>query len=82
MKPPPRSLRRASGRKPGKQPGGPGFRLAQRLDPDEVRVHVPQVCRGCGDSLEVAPVVGQECRQVFDLLPIELTVNEHQAERR
>lgn len=82
VKPPPRSLRRASGRKPGKQSGDPGFRLERRLDPDEVRVHVPQVCRGCGDSLELAPVVGQECRQVFDLPPIELTVIEHQGQRR
>jgi len=82
VKPPPRSLRRASGRKPGKQPGDPGFRLVQRPDPDEVRVHVPEVCRGCGDSLEQAPVVGQERRQVFDLPPIYLTVIEHQAQRR
>jgi len=51
VKPPPRSLRRASGRKPGKQPGDPGFRLEQRTDPDEVRVHTPETCRGCGDSL-------------------------------
>jgi len=82
VKPPPRSLRRQSGRKPGKQPGDPGFRLQQRPDPDEVRVHVPEVCRGCGDSLQDAAVVGQERRQVFDLPPIELVVIEHQAERR
>ncbi len=82
VKPPPRSLRRASGRKPGKQPGDPGFRLVQRPDPDEVRVHAPEVCRGCGDSLQDAAVVGQERRQVFDLPPIELTVIEHRAQRR
>ena len=82
VKPAPRSLRRASGRKPGKQPGDPGFRLEQRPDPDEVRVHVPEVCRGCGDSLHDAAVIGRERRQVFDLPPIELTVIEHQAERR
>jgi transposase len=82
VKPPPRSLRRASGRKPGKQPGDPGFRLEQRPDPDEVRVHTPEICRGCGDSLQDAAVVGQESRQVFDLPPIELVVIEHQAERR
>ena len=82
VKPPPRSLRRASGRKPGKQPGDPGFRLVQRPDPDEVRIHAPQVCRGCGDSLHDAAVIGTERRQVFDLAPIELTVIEHQAQRR
>ena len=82
VKPPPRSLRRSSARKPGKQPGDPGFRLVQRPDPDEVRVHFPELCRGCGDSLQDAAVVGQERRQVFDLPPIELVVIEHQAERR
>lgn len=54
----------------------------QRPDPDEVRVHVPQECRICGDSLEQALVVGQDRRLVFDLPPIELTVIEHRAERR
>jgi transposase len=82
VKPPPRSLRRASGRKPGKQPGDPGFRLVQRPDPDEVRIHVPEVCRDCGDSLQDAAVIGTERRQVFDLPPIGLTVIEHQAQRR
>lgn len=81
-KPAPRSLRRASGRKPGKQPGGQGFRLAPRPDPDRVEVHVPQACRGCGADLAAAPVVGAEVRQVFDLPPIELQVIEHQAQRR
>lgn len=80
--PKPRSLRRASGRKPGKQPGEPGFRLAQRADPDQTVVHIPEVCRGCGSGLADAPVVGTERRQVFDLPPIELEVIEHQAQRR
>lgn len=82
VKPPPRSLRRKSGRKPGKGQGDPGFRLEPRPNPDQVRVHAPEACRGCGSDLQDAPVVGQERRQVFDLPPIELTVIEHQAERR
>ena len=82
VKPEPRSLRRASGRKPGKQPGERGFRLEQRADPDETVVHIPEVCRGCGSDLADAPVVGTERRQVFDLPPIELEVIEHQAQRR
>ena len=51
--------------------------MVQRPDPDEVRVHALEVCRGCGDSLEQAPVVGRERRQVFDLPRIELMVIEH-----
>lgn len=82
VKPPPRSLRRKSGRKPGKGQGDAGFRLEPRSDPDEVRVHAPQICRGCGSGLHDAPVVGEQRRQVFDLPPIELEVIEHRAQRR
>lgn len=81
-KPPPRSLRKPSGLKPGKQPGGQGHRLQPRPDPDEIRVHVPPGCRGCGADLTDAPVVGTEVRQVFDLPVIALVAIEHRAERR
>jgi transposase len=82
VKPPPRSLRRSSGRQPGKQPGGQGFALKPRPEPDEVVVHAPGACRSCGDDLSNAPVVGEQVRQVFDLPPIELEVTEHRAQRR
>lgn len=82
VKPPPRSLRRRSGRRPGKQPGDPGFRLEPRPDPDEMHVQAPEACRACGADLADAPVVGLERRQVFDLPPIELRAIEHRAERR
>ena len=81
-KPAPKSLRRASGRKPGKQQGGQGFRLEPRATPDQVKVHVPSQCRGCGAGLADAPVVGTETRQVFDLPVIELLAIEHRAQRR
>ena len=80
--PAPKSLRRASGRKPGKQQGGQGSRLQPRDVPDEVRVHAPNDCRGCGADLADAPVVGTEVRQVFDLPVIELIAIEHRAQRR
>ncbi len=81
-KPAPKSLRRASGRKPGKQQGGQGSRLQPRDVPDEVRVHAPNDCRGCGADLADAPVVGTEVRRVFDLPVIELIAIEHRAQRR
>ena len=81
-KPAPKSLRRASGRRPGKQQGGQGFRLQPRAVPDEVRTHAPTDCRGCGADLSDAPVVGTEVRQVFDLPVIELIAIEHRAQRR
>lgn len=82
VKPAPRSLRRASGRKPGKQAGDQRFRLEPRPDPDEIVVHVPPVCCACGDDLVDAPVIGEQRRQVFDLPPIALVSIEHRAQQR
>jgi transposase len=77
-----RRERRGGGRAPGKQPGAPGAHLAQVPDPDEVVVHAPQRCGGCGGDLTLAPVTGVEARQVFDLPEVRLWVSEHRAERR
>ncbi len=43
VEPPPRSLRRRSGRQPGKGHGERGFRLKPRPNPDEVQIPRP-VC--------------------------------------
>jgi transposase len=77
-KPAPRSLRRASGRRPGGQPGHPGSTLALVADPTERQRHEPGPCVGCGADLADAFEVGMECRQVFDLPPMTVQVIEHQ----
>jgi transposase len=76
-----RAAERAT-RRPGKQPGAPGAHLAQVAEPDQVVEHVPDRCGGCGADLAVAPTVGVEARQVFDLPRLRLGVVEHRAERR
>jgi transposase len=82
-KPPaPTRERRGGGRRPGKQPGAPGAHLARVPDPDEVAVHAPERCGGCGGDLTLAPVTGVEARQVFDLPEVRLRSIEHRAERR
>ena len=48
---PPHSRRKASGPKPGKQPGSPGNTLALVDDPDEVIEHQPSCCRRCAPDL-------------------------------
>jgi len=65
--PPPRSLRRATGRRPGKQPGTQGFSLALVDDPNEVFDYVPDGCRGCGADLDDAVSAGVVRRQVTDV---------------
>jgi transposase len=73
---------RAARRRPGKQPGAPGAHLAQVAQPDEVALHAPDRCGGCGADLAGASVVGFAARQVFDLPPLRLLATEHRAERR
>jgi transposase len=82
VKPPPRSLRKKTGRRPGKQEGERGTRLEPRPDPDQIVTHPPACCGSCGENLATAPVVGEQIRQVFDVPPIQLTVVEHRVQRR
>ena len=77
----PRSLRKRSGKKSGGQPGHAGVTrcLVAARDPDGVVAHVPAICAGCGASLETAPEIGRERRQVIDIPEPRPVVTEHQA---
>ena len=81
-KPAPRSRRERTDRRSGGQPGHEGRTLRQVQVPDEVLVHSPAACSGCGRELADAPVVSVEQRQVFDLPEIVLHVVAHQLEHR
>ena len=78
-KPPPRSTRTRSGRKPGKQPGAAGTTLSQVDNPDQTVAHYPSACGRCAGDLDAAVVVGEPVRrQVFDVPEPVVTVTEHQ----
>lgn len=81
-KPPPKSLRRPSGRKRGGQEGHRGGHLEAVAVPDEVIGHVPRVCEGCHGDLRDGDDVGHLVRQVFDLPEIRLRSSEHRAHTR
>jgi len=77
-KPAPKSLRGRSGRKPGGQPGHEGRTLRQAERPDEVVVHEPAACDGCGAVLTAADRRARVTRrQVFDIPTITVRVVEH-----
>src|SRR5512135_2199134 len=77
-KPAPKSLRGRSGRKPGGQPGHQGRTLRQVTVPDEVVVHEPGACAGCGSTLPTeGPPSRRIRRQVFDIPQITVRVVEH-----
>jgi transposase len=77
-KPAPKSLRGRSGRRPGGQPGREGRTLRQVQRPDEVVVHEPGACAGCGSTLAVdGPPARIVRRQVFDIPQITVRVVEH-----
>jgi transposase len=77
-KPAPKSLRGRSGRKPGGQPGREGRTLRQVAVPDEVVVHEPGACTGCGSTLPAdGPPARIIRRQVFDIPQITVRVVEH-----
>ncbi len=77
-----RSLRKKSGRKPGGQFGHRGATLRQVAHPDQVIIHAPDLCAGCGAQLHHIKPSARIRRQVFDLLEGRVKVTEHRAEAR
>jgi transposase len=81
-KPPPKSLRRKSRRRPGGQPGHVGRTLLPVASPDHIETHRVGACP-CGAvaaMLAKEPVLDYTARQVFELPPIHLETTEHRAE--
>ncbi|MGH3201488.1 MAG: IS66 family transposase [Streptosporangiaceae bacterium] len=82
-KPAPQSLRKKTGRGPGRPKGQPGVTMELTDHPDNVIRHEPACCAGCGAGLGRAPQTGMERRQVTEIPPVKAQVTEHQMiERR
>jgi transposase len=77
-KPAPKSLRKKSGRGPGRPKGQPGATMGLADDPGRRVRHVPSCCAGCGGSLAGAAETGMERRQVTGIPPVRAVVTEHQ----
>jgi len=79
-KPQPHSLRKASGKPTGGQPGHPGQTLRAVTQPNHTLTHSVNQCPHCQASLKQVPVQAYAKRQVFDVPPVQIQVTEHQAE--
>jgi transposase len=77
-KPEPKSLRKKTGRGPGRPKGQPGATMELTGRPDKVIRHEPGECCGCGTGLADAPETGMERRQVTEIPQVKVTVTEHQ----
>lgn len=77
-----KSLRKKSGKKLGGQQGHPGKTLLFVPCPDEVLVHAVDRCeQGQADLTQVPPLL-VERRQVVDVPPVRLVVQEHHSEQK
>jgi transposase/regulator of replication initiation timing len=73
-----RSLRTPSGRPSGGQPGHKGATLLINPTPDDTKIHTPQYCRRCGNSLEDVSGKEIEVRQSIDIpLPVCQIITNH-----
>jgi len=72
-----KSLREASGKKPGGQPGHKGTTLKMTCSPDIFTDHIANYCACCGEDLfgYQAMFIGR--RQVIDIPPICPVITEH-----
>ena len=71
------ALTKQEGRKPGGQKGHPGTTLQMVETPDVVIQYQPTTCQHCGQDLTSTPTRLRQRRQVFDLPPPALYVEEH-----
>lgn len=79
-KPGPKSLRQASGKASGGQPGHAGETLKMVAEPDQIEVHAVSTCPYCETDLSETEPESYVSRQVLDLPPVTIEVTEHRAE--
>ena len=76
-KPAPKSLRKKTGRKPGRPKGQPGVTMQLSGCPDRVVRHQPACCSRCAGGLAGAAEAGMIRRQVTEIPLVKAEVTEH-----
>jgi len=75
-----KNSRASSSRNPGGQTGHKGTTLQLRDNPQKIIRHKVQKCKRCGNDIKQAEIIKIKRRQVIDIPPIEVVVEEHQTE--
>jgi transposase len=75
----PMNLRKKTGKKQGGQLGHEGVTLKQVERPDEIVLHLPEVCAHCQSDLSQAGKEHYAVRQVFEMPQPKIIVTEHRA---
>jgi len=73
------SLREPGTRSTGGQPGHDGTTMRWREKPDKTVVHKQEKCPYCSHRLSDAMITGSDSRQVFDIPPPRIEVEQHDA---
>jgi len=73
------SLRKKSNKKQGGQPGHKGYTLKQVEKPDKIINIQVDECPNCQTDLSSVPIKNYKKRQVFDIEPSKLKVNEYRS---
>jgi transposase len=76
-RPAPKSLRKKTGRGPGRPEGQPGATMQLTDHPDHVVRHEPSCCAGCAGVLARTAEAGVIRRQVTEIPPVRPEVTEH-----
>ena len=75
-----KSMRTSSDKKVGGQTGHQGTTLEMSNQPDKIITHRSAHCKCCGKDIRAVGSLKYERRQVYDIPPLQLKIEEHRSE--
>ena len=75
-----KSMRTSSNKKAGGQAGHQGVTLEISSQPDKIITHRSSQCKCCGKDITAAGSLKYERRQVYDIPPLQVRIEEHRSE--
>ncbi|HXL58373.1 MAG TPA: IS66 family transposase [Chitinophagaceae bacterium] len=75
-----KSMRTSSNKKAGGQAGHQGTTLEMSSQPDKIITHRSAHCKCCGKDIRAIGSLKYERRQVYDIPPLQIRIEEHRSE--